>query len=94
MNKLIILPLTFFLAGCSSSLGLSLDERYQAAYQEVVTDPSADNMTRYMQLSKEVAERDMRKATEAAESATRESDKGFTEYFKQYGSESFKRQKR
>jgi hypothetical protein len=61
MNKLIILPLAFFLAGCSTTFGLSLDERYQSAYEEVVTDPSSDNMTRYMQLSKEVAERDMRK---------------------------------
>lgn len=94
MNKLIILPLVIFLAGCSTTFGLSLDERYQSAYNDVVSEPSPDNMARYMKLSNEIAERDMRKANAAAEAATRESDKGFTEYFKQYGSESFKRQKR
>lgn len=94
MNKLIILPLVILLAGCSTTFGLSLDERYQAAYNDVISEPNPDNMARYMALSNEVAERDMRKANAAAEAATHESDKGFTEYFKQYGSESFKRSKK
>ena len=83
--------LSLLITGCSTTLGLSLDERYQAAYDDVVNDPSEGNMALYMKLSGDVAKRDMKKANAEAEAATRESDKGFTEYFKQYGSDSFKR---
>ncbi|EGT5675324.1 hypothetical protein AGJ34_20355 [Cronobacter dublinensis subsp. dublinensis] len=91
MKKLFLLSV-LALSGCS--LGLSLDERYQKAYDEVVREPTAENVSRYMQLSKEVSERDMKKADRAAEAATIESDKGFTEYFKKYGSEDFKQSHR
>ncbi|MBJ9973085.1 hypothetical protein I8254_18995, partial [Providencia rettgeri] len=78
----------FVLAGCSS---MSLDEQYEQAYADVVREPNAENVARYMQLSKNVADRDMERANRAAEAATIESDKGFTEYFKRYGSDEFKK---
>ncbi|MCW7550146.1 lipoprotein [Photorhabdus sp. APURE] len=75
------------LSGCSSMrLGLSLDERYEQAYQDILIKPSEANMKRYMDLSKTVAELDMKEANAKAKAATRESDKGFTEYFRAYGS--------
>lgn len=87
MKKLLFLSF-LLISGCS--MGLSLDERYQQAYKDVVSNPTADNVARYMSLSKEVSDRDMYNANRAAEAATIESDKGFTEYFKKYGSEDFK----
>lgn len=73
---------------------MSLDERYQKAYQAVIQDPNADNVSKYMELSKKLADRDMEKANKAAEKATSESDKSFTEYFNKYGSDDFKSLKR
>lgn len=88
MKALIMVPLVLALAGCSS---MSLDEQYKQAYADVVREPNAENVARYMQLSQKVADRDMAKANRAAEAATIESDKGFTEYFKKYGSDEFKK---
>ncbi|PHM72308.1 hypothetical protein [Xenorhabdus sp. KJ12.1] len=92
MNKLAIIPLLLLLASCS--MGLSFDERYQRAYDDVVQEPTAENVESYMELSQQLADRDMRRASSEAEKATRESDKGFTEYFKKYGSEEFKKSNR
>ncbi|EKY3945938.1 hypothetical protein PVK22_29350 (plasmid) [Klebsiella oxytoca] len=89
MKKMIVVPVFLLLASCS--LGLSLDERYQQAYGDVVREPTAENVERYMKLSQEVFDRDMHRANLAAEQATIESDKGFTEYFKKYGSDEFKK---
>lgn len=86
--KTFILSVSLLLTGCS--LGMSLDDRYQQAYADVVREPTAENVQKYMELSKAVSDRDMYKADRAAEAATIESDKGFTEYFKKYGSEDFK----
>ncbi len=88
MKLLIMVPLVLALAGCSS---MSLDEQYKQAYADVVREPNGDNVARYMQLSKKMADRDMANANRAAEAATIESDKGFTEYFKKYGSDEFKK---
>ncbi|EJU25449.1 hypothetical protein HMPREF1144_2486 [Klebsiella sp. OBRC7] len=44
-----------------------------------------------MKLSQEKGERDMQEANSKAAADTRESDKGFTEYFKSYGNDGFKR---
>lgn len=89
MKKLFLVASIIVLTGCS--LGLSLDERYQQAYDDVVLEPTAENVSRYMTLSQEIADRDMNRANRAAEAATIESDKGFTEYFKRYGSDEFKK---
>lgn len=89
MKSFIAVALTLALVGCS--MGLSLDERYHKAYADVVREPSAENVSRYMALSQQISDRDMRRANQAAEQATIESDKGFTEYFKKYGSEDFKK---
>ncbi|EQC00796.1 lipoprotein [Photorhabdus temperata] len=89
---LFCLPAILLLSGCSSiRLGLSLDERYEQAYQDMLTKPSEANMKHYMDLSKTIAEHDMKEANAKAEAATRESDKGFTEYFRAYGSNGFKK---
>jgi len=88
MKLLIMVSLALALAGCSS---MSLDEQYKQAYADVVSEPNGENVARYMELSEKMANRDMEKANRAAEAATIQSDKGFTEYFKKYGSEEFKK---
>lgn len=72
-------------------MGLSLDDRYQKAYDDVVLEPTAKHVELYMDLSKKISDRDMQYAKKAAEQATIKSDKGFTEYFNKYGSDEFKK---
>ncbi|WP_171862952.1 hypothetical protein [Citrobacter freundii] len=92
LRKFLIIVFITGISGCQSlGIGLSLDERYQKAYQKVLADPNDDNIKTFMKLSQEKGERDMQEANSKAAADTRESDKGFTEYFKSYGNDGFKR---
>lgn len=89
---LFVLFLVITVNGCNSfGIGGSLDQRYQDAYKQVLADPNDSNIKIFMALSQEKGERDMQDANAKAAADTRESDKGFTDYFKAYGNDGFKR---
>lgn len=62
LRKFLIIAFITGISGCQSlGIGLSLDERYQKAYQKVLADPNDDNIKTFMKLSREKGERDMQR---------------------------------